>query len=281
METVAIVGVGLIGASFGLALRRAGFRGNIIGVSSPEALEEAKAVGAISSSLPLADACRMADVVYLSQTVDRIVETLALLQPYVRTDALVTDAGSIKHIIVQQASKCLPDKAFLGGHPLAGKETRGARSADPALFEGRPYILTPPLGPPSPHTAAFRTYLKQMGARIIEIDPEAHDEAAAFTSHLPQLVSTALAATLESGKNENFSRVHGPGLVAMTRLAMSPAEVWSPIMAGNQRHVLRALDAFRDQLASLRKSLAAGDMSEIFRGGQSFAARIREPNRSG
>ncbi len=212
METVAIVGVGLIGASFGLALKRAGFQGSIIGVSSPEALKEAKAAGAITASLPLADACRIADLVYLSQTVDRILETLALLRPYLKSDALVTDAGSIKHAIVQQAAKCLPDIAFLGGHPLAGKETRGACAADAALFESRPYILTPPLGPPSPHTLTFRAYLEQMGARIVEIKPEAHDEAAAFTSHLPQLLSTALAATLESAQNENFRRVHGPGL---------------------------------------------------------------------
>lgn len=281
METVAIVGLGLIGASFGLALRRAGFQGGIIGVSSPEALAEAKAVGAVSSSLPLADACRIADVVYLSQTVDRIVETLAVLRPHLKGDALVTDAGSIKRTIVQQASKCLPDIAFLGGHPLAGKETRGARAADPALFEGRPYILTPPLGPPSPHGGVFRAYLEQMGARIVEVEPEAHDEAAAFTSHLPQLLSTALAATLELEQNEDFYRIYGPGLTGMTRLAMSSPELWSPILTGNQPQVLKALDAFTCRLASLREAVAAGDISAVFRSGQSFAAQIREPKRAG
>ncbi|MFZ0589071.1 MAG: prephenate dehydrogenase/arogenate dehydrogenase family protein [Bryobacteraceae bacterium] len=281
MEAVAIVGVGLIGASFGLALKRAGFQGSIIGVSSPGALAEAEAVGAISSSLPLRDACRIADVVYLSQTVDRILETLAFLRPYLKSDALVTDAGSIKQAIVQQAAKCLPDIAFLGGHPLAGKETRGARAADPALFEGRPYILTPPLGPPSPHTHIFRAYLEQMGARIVEIEPEEHDEAAAFTSHLPQLLSTALAATLELAQNDNFLRVHGPGLASMTRLAASSPELWSPILAGNQPQVLNALDAFTQRLALLREAVLAGDISDIFRSGQSFAAQLREPSRSG
>jgi prephenate dehydrogenase len=280
METVAIVGTGLIGASFGLALRKAGFQGDIIGVSSPEALAEAKAVGAISSALSLPAACRVADVVYLSQTVDRIVDTLALLRPHLRNGALVTDAGSIKQTIVQQASKCLPGIAFLGGHPLAGKETRGAGSADAFLFEGRPYILTPPLGPPSPHMHAFRTCLEQMGARIIEISSEEHDEAAAFTSHLPQLLSTSLAATLELAQNENFCRVYGPGLTGMTRLALSSAELWSPILTGNRRQVLKALDAFSSRLASLRDAVANGDIDEFFRAGQSFASEVREPNRA-
>jgi prephenate dehydrogenase len=281
MQTVAIVGVGLIGASFGLALRKAGFEGSIIGVSSPQAIEEAQAVGAIGASFSLADACRIADVVYLSQTVDRIVETLALLGPHLRRDTLVTDAGSIKQSIVKQAAKYLPDIAFLGGHPLAGKETRGARSADAALFEGRPYILAPPLGPPSPHTKVFRIYLERMGARVMEIEPEAHDKAVAFTSHLPQLLSTALAATLESAQNGNLSRLYGPGLTGMTRLAMSPPELWSPIVAGNQSNVLEALDAFTHRLTALRSAVADGDISEIFRSGQSFADQIQEPDRLG
>jgi prephenate dehydrogenase len=281
METVAIVGVGLIGASFGLALRKAGFQGNIIGVSSPEAVAEAKAIGAISSTLPLADACRVADVVYLSQTVDRIVETLVLLRPHLRSDALVTDAGSIKTTIVQQASKSLPGIAFLGGHPLAGKEARGAGAADASLFEGRPYILTPALGPFSPYTREFRAYLGRMGARIVEISAQDHDEAAAFTSHLPQLLSTALAATLELAQNQNFCRVYGPGLASMTRLAMSSPEIWSPILAGNRPQVLKALDAFSSRLALLREAVATGDIYEFFRAGRSFAAQIRESKPSG
>ena len=163
METVAIVGVGLIGASFGLALRRAGFRGAIVGVSNPEALAEAKAAGAIDSSASLADACSTADLVYLSQTVDRIVETLQLLGPFVRPGTLVTDAGSTKTAITKQAARSLPDAGFIGGHPLAGKEKRGASAAEANLFDGRPYVLTPPQGPVTPHLPVFRNYLERMG----------------------------------------------------------------------------------------------------------------------
>jgi prephenate dehydrogenase len=279
METVAIVGVGLIGASFGLALRKAGFRGTIVGVSKPEALEEAKAIGAIDSSASLMEACAAADLVYLSQTVDRIVETLQLLRPCVRPDVLITDAGSTKSTITQQAAKSLPDVAFIGGHPLAGKEKRGASAADATLFEGRPYVLTPLQGPVTPHLPSFRSYLQRMGARLMELTAEEHDQAAAFTSHLPQLLSTVLASTLNLQKNENFDKVYGPGLLDMTRLAMSSSDLWAAILANNQASVLTALDAFADQLAALRAAVVSNDIHKFFESGESFAASLRMPNR--
>src|SRR5690242_8188660 len=129
METVAIVGVGLIGASFGLALRKAGFRGEILGVSSQAATDAAKQVGAISREASLEEASERADLLYLSQTVDRILGTIVDLGPLVRPGTLVTDAGSTKMSVVERARECLPRGSFLGGHPMAGKETRGAAAA--------------------------------------------------------------------------------------------------------------------------------------------------------
>ena len=136
METVAIVGVGLIGASFGLALRKAGFSGEILGVSSPSATDAAKQLGAISREASLEEAAARADLLYLSQTVDRILRTIADLGPLLRPGTLVTDAGSTKASIVRHAQECLPSGAFLGGHPMAGKETSGAAAADADLFQG-------------------------------------------------------------------------------------------------------------------------------------------------
>src|SRR6476661_7628771 len=117
MQTIAIVGVGLIGASFGLALRQAGFEGEILGVSSEGALADARAVGAISRSVTLDEAARTADLIYLSQTVDRILETLDLLAKRVRPEVLVTDAGSTKVTIVRRAAECIPHTCFLVGTP--------------------------------------------------------------------------------------------------------------------------------------------------------------------
>jgi prephenate dehydrogenase len=279
MKTVAIVGAGLIGASFALALRKAGFGGKIIGVSSPGAIAEAKAAGAIDSSANLEEACKSADLIYLSQSVDRIAETLPLIGRFACADVLVTDAGSVKGVIVKKAAT-LPGTSFIGGHPLAGKELRGAAAADADLFRGRPYVLTPRQGPPSKHEATLRAYLARMGAHIVELTAEEHDRATAYTSHLPQLLSTALASTLQAQKNDNFGSVFGPGLLDMTRLAMSSPELWTAILADNRDNVLQALDTFADCLAQVRKAVIECSLDYHFNSGRVFAESLRTLKRS-
>ncbi len=128
MNKVAIVGVGLIGSSFGLALRKHGFTGQIVGVSSAAAIEAGRAAGAIDAGVSLRDAAATADLIYLAQPVDRILSTIEKLSGLVRHGALVTDAGSTKAAIVAQAMQFLPQIDFLGGHPMAGKEQRGRPS---------------------------------------------------------------------------------------------------------------------------------------------------------
>jgi prephenate dehydrogenase len=274
MNTVAIVGVGLIGGSFGLALREAGFTGDIIGVSSPSAIDAGLGSGAISRAGTLEDAAA-ADLIYLAQPVDRILTTLEALGPLVNPNCLVTDAGSTKTAIVHQASKCLPAGVFLGGHPLAGKEQRGAESADSSLFRGRPYVLTP-TGPPTPASAAFRSWLERIGARIIEASPAEHDSIVAFTSHLPQLISTALANTLRDQGNPSLQDLHGPGLLDMTRLALSSPDLWHSILQTNRAEVLKALDAFDQKVTEVRDAVARGNLTSLFAAGATFARAIRK-----
>jgi prephenate dehydrogenase len=134
MRTVAIVGVGLIGGSFGLAMRKAGFEGSILGVSSERSIAQAVGRGAIDKGVTLEEAGTTADLIFLSQPILGIVETIGKLDAVVRRDALVTDAGSTKQIIVEEARHSLTRCAFLGGHAMAGKELRGAASADADLF---------------------------------------------------------------------------------------------------------------------------------------------------
>ena len=164
MQTVAIVGVGLIGSSFGLALRKAGFTGEILGVSSKPALEAAKESGAISAETTLAVAARQADLIYLSQPVDRILKTLERLGPLIKGQCLVTDAGSTKASIVAKAAACLPPGTFLGGHPMAGKETSGAAAGDAGLFKDRLYLLTPLAETDNPIIPRFKEWLARIGA---------------------------------------------------------------------------------------------------------------------
>src|SRR3974390_957250 len=143
MNPVAIGGTGLIGASFGLALRQAGFTGAILGVSSERAVADAISAGAIDRGLPLAEAVPRADLVFLSQAIGRILDTVRLLDPLVRPGALITDAGSTKTEIVDAARQFIRRVQFLGGPPMAGKGEGGGAAADGRLFHGRTWVLTP------------------------------------------------------------------------------------------------------------------------------------------
>ena len=276
METIAIVGVGLIGGSFALALRRAGFHGAIVGVSSDEAIEKALTAGAIDAGASLEDAVSRADLVYLAQPISRILEVIPRLQPLMRPDALVTDAGSTKRAIVEAADQWIAPGQFLGGHPLAGKETRGVESATAALFEGRDYVLTPvrKADIESPAAMDFTSWLKKIGANTLVMKPNDHDRTLAFTSHLPQLASTALAALLSQTDRASNS-VFGPALVDSTRLALSPYDIWKDIFKTNQMELEHALDGYIAMLQSIRANLQTDEMDGYFRDGAEFAGKIR------
>jgi prephenate dehydrogenase len=272
MQSAAIIGTGLIGASFGLALRAAGFAGTILGVSSAGAIQAALNRGAIDRSASLAEAAA-ADLVYLAQPVGRIIDTLHRLDPHVRPDTLVTDAGSTKQAIVDAATQFLRRCQFLGGHPMAGKESRGAEAADADLFRGRPYVLTPaePRDLSTPAAREFRRWLHAIGAATLVMSPEQHDRAVAAASHLPQLASTALAAVLP----EDALPVAGPGAGDMTRLALSPFEVWRDIFATNADNVDRALAAYIEKLEEMREHLRDRELQRAFQAGAAVAARLR------
>jgi prephenate dehydrogenase len=274
MQNVAIVGTGLIGASFGLALRKAGFEGEIVGVSSPRALAEALAAGAIDRGATLAEAAGRADLVFLSQAIGRILDSLRHLDPLVRPGALVTDAGSTKCEIVDLARQKIERCQFLGGHPMAGKETRGAASADAGLFEGRTWVLTPdePAELATPAAREFRDWLERIGARIMVLDSDEHDRVVAMTSHLPQLASTALAATIE---DQGRLEISGPGLFDMTRLAGSSYDLWRDILATNTEHIERALAVYIQKLEHMRENLRTRQLQKEFERAAGLAGRLR------
>ncbi len=273
MRTVGIVGVGLIGGSFGLALRKAGFKGELIGVSSGAAISAGIKAGAIDRGGTLEEAARAADLIYLSQPVDRILSTIPALAKAEQRDCLITDAGSTKARIVAAAAAAHLDP-FLGGHPLAGKEQRGVEAADPDLFQHRPYVLTPTTTE-TDRMSEFRSWLKRIGARVIDMRPTEHDETVALTSHLPQLLSSALAATLAKEENGNLDQVFGPGLVDMTRLALSTPELWKSILSTNSEAVNRALDSFLHCLNELRASIGAPELAHGFAIANEFARKLR------
>ena len=277
METVAIVGVGLIGGSFALALKKAGFSGKIFGVSSNDALRVALERGAIDETATLAEAAPKADLVYLAQPIGRIIDTLRHLDPLVRPGALITDAGSTKAAIVSAAGKFLHLAAFLGGHPMAGKERRGAAQADGDLFEGRAYVLTPDdTASLESHPARnFVDWIRKIGARPVVLTPEEHDRVVAFTSHLAQLASTALAATVAEQAGDRLD-VAGPGLADTTRLALSPYELWRDILATNADEIEVALTAYINKLEHLRGNLRTREVQGEFEIAAALAATLRK-----
>ena len=278
MDTVAIVGVGLIGGSFGLALKKAGFGGEIIGVSSDTAIAEALRRGAIDRGMPLADAARNADLIYLAQPIGRIMDTLRRVDGLTRDGALITDAGSTKSAIVSLARNVIRRCQFLGGHPMAGKEKRGALEADADLFAGRTYVLTPTREEDlrTPAAVEFVQWIERIGARPLIMGPDQHDAVVSFTSHLAQLASTALAATVaENLESPDDLEVAGSGLADMTRLAKSSYEIWRDILATNTDSIDRALAAYIAKLEHMRENLRTRQMQEQFASGATLAARLR------
>lgn len=279
MNSVAIVGTGLIGASFGLALRQAGFIGPILGVSSERALADAVAVGAIDRGVTLAEAAGQAELVFLSQSIGRILDTLRHLDPLLRPGALVTDAGSTKNEIVDHARQFIRRGQFLGGHPMAGKELRGAAAAEAGLFQGCTWVLTPDETAEleTPAARAFVDWLDRIGARLVVLDCDEHDRVVAFTSHLAQLASTALASSVgENLSEERHLRVAGPGLRGMTRLALSSYDLWRDILATNAEQIDRALSRYVQKMEYIRDNLRTRQLQNEFARGADLAARLRK-----
>ena len=269
IEKVTICGVGLIGGSFGLALKKAGFDGQIMGHGRPATLERAQRRGAIDSgSSNLAEAVAGADVVYLSTPILNILELMAKLPPLVKQDCLVTDAGSTKGVICEKAAELFPGKPwFVGGHPMAGKETTGVENADPDLFRDAPYALTPYSRHhlDAPVVRAFMDWLKRLGARSLILDAEVHDEIVTWTSHLPQIATTVLAvAVMDNLQNPEDLELSAAGLRDASRLAESPYRVWRDICLTNTENLGRALTSFAQALENLRDNLKTRELEHLF-----------------
>ena len=251
MERVAIVGTGLIGASVGLALRRAGFAGRIMGVDTSEA-EGADAVeigavdAAVSSVAAGILACRSADVIVLAVPVLAIMQWVERLAPVLGPEQLVTDTGSTKRSLCELAGRAFAGvgKArFLPGHPMAGKESGGARLAEATLFEGAMWLFTPLDIAVTPLELEWRGWVAKFGCRSMDLDAARHDRICAWVSHLPQMVSTAMAAMFADEfaqapeAAEEFAAIGGRALREMTRLGASPYSMWRDVAITNTENI--------------------------------------------
>jgi prephenate dehydrogenase len=267
---ICVVGCGLIGGSFALAVRRAGFSGRITacgGSRSSRLAVERGVVDAVEESFDRGEVCE-ADLIYLAAPIGGIIDFLRRSSGRIRSGATVTDAGSTKVEICRVAARSLPaDVTFIGGHPMAGGENTGVQYARADLFDQATYALMVGQGIGEAEFGRFRALVESIGARVLLTRPESHDAAVALISHLPQLVASALASLLGPERDvEIADRALARALAAagwrdMTRLAGSSWGVWRDICLTNQPNVSNALGALISELQSLKDALDSRDFN--------------------
>jgi prephenate dehydrogenase len=272
IRQVTIVGTGLIGGSLGLALKKHGFTGRIIGCDRAPVLERARARGAIDEGhVHSADAARGSQVIVLATPVGGIIELIERLGAALPPKTLLTDVGSTKGEVLAKAKKVFGKnigRRFLAGHPMAGKEQAGVDFADPDLFQGAAWFLTPVAGQNvyDGLSGEFLEWVETIGARIASLDADAHDQLCAWISHLPQLISTALAATLvdEYGEEAPLLEAGGRALREMTRISASPYSMWRDIALTNKKSIQKALHKLEQRLAHIRENLDTRELAMEF-----------------
>jgi prephenate dehydrogenase len=272
IRQITIIGTGLIGGSFALSLRKRKFAGRIIGCDREAALKRAKMCGAIDNGFcEPADAVRGSQLVVLATPVLAIVDLIGRLGPALPPATLLTDVGSTKAAVTQRAVEVFgknAPKRFLGGHPMAGKENSGVEFADADLFKNAVWFLTPLRGQNLREGlfAEFVGWIDEIGARVAILEPEDHDRLCAWISHVPQMISTALAAALveEFGEEAPLLPAGGRALREMTRIAASPYSMWRDIAISNRNNLWDALFKVEQRIAHIRENLTTRALAEEF-----------------
>lgn len=261
---VAILGVGLLGGSFGLAVRRCFPASTIVGVSrSGRSRAAALERGAIQEATDDPhEACRDADVVVVATPVDRIAELVIATAADSRPDALVTDLGSTKRSLVAAIeTNSLASQKFVGAHPIAGGEKTGAEHAREDLFRDRVVVLTPTAGTDPERVARARRLWELLGASVLVMSPSEHDERVARISHVPHLVASMLANLTPAEARPLI----GSGWLDTTRVASGDPEMWAAICEANQQAIVDGLADALSELTAFREVIASGNRSELIR----------------
>jgi prephenate dehydrogenase len=282
IERISILGTGLLGTSVGLALRAAGYKGNIVGWNrGAEQGQMALKMGAIDAlAADPIEAARASQVVILAVPIYATLDLMEKLAPVLGPERLVTDVGSTKRVISETAARLyntLERAAFLPGHPMAGKERGGAALGDANLFRGAVWLFTDDPAAKRTLQAAelvkgWREWVAEMGSKTLDLDPARHDELVAWVSHLPQFTATALSALLEEevGDAPELKDVGGRALREMTRLGASPFSMWRDIAHTNTEAVERALLKLEQRLTLLRENLRTPELRSEFERANKF-----------
>ena len=272
IRQITIIGTGLIGGSLALALRKKKFAGRIVGCDREGTLERARRRGAIDDgTVDPAHALRGSQLVVLATPVLAICDLIDRIGPVLPEKALLTDVGSTKTAVVERALKVFgksAGKRFLAGHPMAGKEMSGVDFADADLFHNAMWFLSPL---PEQNLneglfAEFAGWIDAIGARIAMLPAKEHDRLCAWISHVPQMMSTALAAALveEFGAEAPLLSAGGPALREMTRISASPYSMWRDVAISNRKNLEKALWKVEQRLAHIRENLATRQLADEF-----------------
>jgi len=257
-DTVAIVGVGLIGGSIGLALRKRDLAKRVVGIGRRTvSLSKAESRGAVTeSTTDLVKGVAQAELIVVCTPVSQIASDIERVAEACPEQAIVTDAGSTKSDIVAAVDNKLPRGVrFVGSHPLAGSEKNGPDNATADLFEDRVVVVTPTRKSDPDDVARISEFWSALGAKVLQTSPADHDRALAGTSHLPHLVAAALAAATP----EPDWALCATGWRDTTRIAAGDPELWRQILLSNQANTLKSLTRFEKTLKSLRAALERND----------------------
>lgn len=277
---VAVLGTGLIGGSFALAVRRQFDSARVTGWDRPEVLKQAAARSAIGeASTDLAATVRGADLVYIALPIGVTIEVLPAVAREAGSRTLVTDSCSTKTVVCKAAASHFRGSArFLGGHPMAGKEISGIEQADANLFRGTRYALVASEDEPDQRVKQFAELLRAIGAEPVWCDAETHDWAVGIVSHLPQLVSVALGRVVLDETDETGLPISlaGRGLSDSLRLAGSPYDIWRDVCLTNTQNIARALDRVIQALDHLRARLTSRELEDEFHAANELYKILRE-----
>ena len=263
-EQLGIIGCGLMGGSFALALRRAGLVKRVVGYSkSPSTTERARHMGVIDVEAPSALlAVSGADIVLIAVPVAATEATFKSIKHLVTPQMLIMDVGSTKRDVVDAGRRALREQigSFVPAHPIAGKEVSGVEHADADLYHGKQVILTPIERTLTVQLQQAVDVWTALGCRVLKMSPESHDAAFAAVSHLPHLISFALMNAISGQpQGQDFLSLAGPGFRDFTRIAASDAKVWRDIMVSNREELLAQSKIFQRNLQALELMISSGN----------------------
>ncbi len=273
-QQLGLIGCGMMGGSFALALKQAGLVKRVLGYSkSPSTTERARKLGVIDTAAESALlAVAGSDIVLLAVPVSATETTLKAIRHGLEPGALLMDVGSTKRDVVDAARRTLRERipGFVPAHPIAGKESAGIQNADADLYRGRQVILTPLPQTDAELVQKATDVWSAMGAQVLKMTPENHDAAFAAVSHLPHLLAFAyFSAVMNQPAGRDFLSLAGPGFRDFTRIAASNPEVWRDILVANREEVLKQSQLFRHALDALELVMRSGNaeaLEDLIRG---------------